>query len=216
MSKKISPIIAIILIFSSALLAQTEGRKGKKPIIIIPGILGSKLVNKETEEVVWVKFSPSKNDDLRLPVSLNLAANKDNLIATEIVDKVKITRFLPGISVYENLVNYLEKKMDYHRGSWERPLPADGEDTYYVFPYDWRRDNVETAHLLLKKIEKLKQNLNQPDLKFDVVAHSMGGLVVRYAAMYGMSDLKLKPQPDWSGAKHFDKVCCSAHRMKAR
>lgn len=206
MQKKISLIITIILVFSTVLLAQSEQKKGKNPIIVIPGILGSKLVNKETKEVVWVKFSGSKDDDLRLPISTNLIANKDNLIATELIDKVRITRFLPGISVYENLLDYLEKKMGYRRGSWDIPLSADYEDSYYVFPYDWRRDNVETAHLLLQKIEKLKAKLNKPDLKFDVVAHSMGGLVARYAAMYGASDLKENPQPNWLGAKHFNKV----------
>lgn len=206
MQKKISLIIATILVFSTVLLAQTEQKKGKNPIIIIPGILGSKLVNKETKEVVWVKFSGSKDDDLRLPISSNLIANKDNLIATEVVDKVRVIRFLPGVSVYESLLGYLEKKMDYRRGNWDIPLSADYEDTYYVFPYDWRRDNVETAHLLLQKIEKLKAKLNKPDLKFDVVAHSMGGLIARYAAMYGMSNLTEKPQPNWAGAKHFNKV----------
>jgi hypothetical protein len=200
-------VLLIILVFSAQLFAQqTETRKGKNPLIIVPGILGSTLVNKETKEIAWVKFSEAKSDSLRLPISPNLAANTDNLEASELVERVKISKFLPGISVYANLIEYLEKKAGYRRGNWELPQPADDQDTYYVFPYDWRHDNVETAHLLLQKIEKLKAKLKKPDLKFDIVAHSMGGLVTRFAAMYGMSDLNDKPVPNWSGAKHFDKI----------
>jgi pimeloyl-ACP methyl ester carboxylesterase len=52
----------------------------------------------------------------------------------------------------------------------------------------------------------LKRRLGKPDLKFNVIAHSMGGLVARYAAMYGNADLSPTPTPTWSGAKHFSKI----------
>ncbi|NJM52188.1 MAG: hypothetical protein HC846_01625 [Blastocatellia bacterium] len=133
-------------------------------------------------------------------------ANRDDLVATDIVDRVKIVRFLPGISVYSDLIDFLEKKAGYRRGNWDIPLSDDYQDTYYVFAYDWRRDNVESARLLIQKIEKLKAKLKKPDIKFDVLAHSMGGLITRYAAMYGTTDLTETPAPNWSGAKHFEKV----------
>ncbi len=81
------------------------------------------------------------------------------------------------------------------------------QDTFYVFPYDWRRDNVENARLLVRRIESLKRSLGKPKLKFNVVAHSMGGLIARYAAMYGNAELApVNPRPTWAGAKHFDKI----------
>ena len=206
MEKKITFVLTIILIFAAQLWAQTEERKGRNPIIIVPGIMGSKLVNPETNETVWVKFSAGRTDDLRLPVSPDLAANRDKLVATEIVDKIRVLKFLPGVSVYQELLEYLEKKAGYRQANWDIPLSDDDQGTYYVFPYDWRRDNVETAHLLLQKIEKLKIKLKKPELKFDIIAHSMGGLVVRYAAMYGLGDLTEKPRPNWTGARHFNKI----------
>ncbi|MCO5334401.1 MAG: hypothetical protein M9893_10415 [Pyrinomonadaceae bacterium] len=59
-----------------------------------------------------------------------------------------------------------------------------------------------------RRIEALKKKLKRPDLKFDVVAHSMGGLIVRYAAMYGDTEL---PSPihrsaPWAGAKLFENI----------
>jgi Lecithin:cholesterol acyltransferase len=84
-----------------------------------------------------------------------------------------------------------------------------GADKYYVFAYDWRRDNVENAQLLMRKIAELKQKIGNADLRFNVIAHSMGGLIARYAAMYGDADLPadgIKPNPNWNGAKQFNKI----------
>lgn len=206
MKAKLLVILTIISVFSLKIFSQIEPPQGKNPIIVIPGIMGSTLVNKKTKETAWVKFSEARPDDLRLPISPNLAANRDNLVAIDIVEKVQVIKFLSVISVYHDLLEYLEKKVGFTRANWEFPQKNDDRDTYYVFVYDWRRDNVENAHLLLKKIEKLKIKLKKPDLKFDIVAHSMGGLIARYAAMYGKSDLTDNPVPNWSGAKHFDKI----------
>lgn len=205
MRVKIALLLTIILVFSANLLAQAE-KKGKNPVIVIPGIMGSKLVNSKNDETVWVRLSEAKTDDLRLPVSPNLAANRDDLVATDIVDRYKIVKFLPGVSVYSDLIKFLEEKAGYRRGNWEVPLSTDDQDTYYIFAYDWRRDNVENAHLLLQKIAKLKAKLKKPNIRFDVIAHSMGGLIARYAAMYGNADLSEKPLPNWSGAKNFEKI----------
>ena len=97
----------------------------------------------------------------------------------------------------------------FREGNWDSPGKDDYRDTYYVFPYDWRRDNVESAQLLIKQIAALKAKLNQPNLRFNLVVHSMGGLVARYASRYGDADLpdegKLPP-PTWAGAAHVNKI----------
>ena len=49
----------------------------------------------------------------------------------------------------------------------------------------------------------------RPDLKFNIVAHSMGGLIARYAAMYGDADLPpddVAIHPTWLGAAHISKI----------
>ena len=47
----------------------------------------------------------------------------------------------------------------------------------FTFPYDWHKSNVETAILLKQKIDEVKRICSCE--KVDLVAHSMGGLVVR-------------------------------------
>jgi pimeloyl-ACP methyl ester carboxylesterase len=194
-----------------AIFAQSKLRKGKRPVIIIPGILGSELINSETKERVWINLSNSKTDGLSLPISPNLAQNKDKIVATRIIERAKVSAFLPEVSIYEALIRAMEQYGGYTKGDWENPDTAnDGNDKYYVFAYDWRLDNVENARLLIQKIEELKRRIGDEDLRFNVIAHSMGGLITRYAAMYGDTDLPAgngaNPVPNWSGAKHFNKI----------
>src|SRR5688572_24837030 len=180
---------------------------GKTPIIIIPGLTGSNLVNSKTGEEVWFKARRAKDDDIRLPISPNLSRNRDNLTVKDIIRKVEFFKVLPEIEVYERLIDALQTRGGYREANWTTATRKDAEDTFYVFPYDWRRDNVENAQLLIRRIEALKRRLGKPGMKFNVIAHSMGGLLARYAAMYGSADLGSgTPQPTWAGARHFDKI----------
>jgi pimeloyl-ACP methyl ester carboxylesterase len=192
------------------IFAPARARKDKLPVIVIPGILGSQLMNRRTREVVWPSAFRSSTDGLSLPTTPDLAANRDELVAERIVVTAKLARLAPDIYVYYELLNALRRFGNYRDGDLNNP-PADGDrDTFYVFPYDWRRDNVESAQLLFRRIEELKQKLGRPDLRFNIIAHSMGGLVARYAAMYGDADLPAddaaQPQPTWAGARHINKI----------
>ncbi len=202
-------IFSLFLIAASAVssTAQEPVNTGKAPIIIIPGLTGSDLYNSKTGEQAWFKPVRAKDDDLRLPISPNLARNRDSLVARDIMREVKIVSFLPEIEVYEKLISSLEARGGYKEGKWDAPAKDGDKDTFYVFPYDWRRDNVESARLLIRRIEALKRKLGKPQLKFNIVAHSMGGLLARYAAMYGNADIPTRGiNPTWAGAKHFDKI----------
>ena len=146
----------------------------------------------------------AKDDDLRLPISPDLKANRDNLVPVDIVREIQLIKFTPKVEVYQKLIETLqadgftEAKIDF-------PEPGGDADTFYVFPYDWRLDNVENAHLLLQKLDNLRAKLNRPDLKFNVIAHSMGGLIARYAAMYGNADLTSRAaRATWKGAPYFN------------
>ena len=191
------------------IFAEARTRTGKRPIIVIPGILGSQLVNKNTGKVAWPTVFRVSDNDLRLPISADLAANRDDLVASKILDTIKLAKLVPEVYVYHHLLVALKTFGGYAEGDWDNPAPAGDRDTYYVFPYDWRRDNVETAREFVRRVESLKTRLNRPDLKFNIIAHSMGGLVARYAAMYGDTDLPAddsQPVPSWSGANHISKI----------
>lgn len=196
-------LILLSAVYSSADSAVQNS--GKNPVIIIPGITGSQLINPTTGKAVWFGVKRDKTDDLRLPInSANLVRNRDSLRVGDIIREVELP-VLPDVEVYNAVIEAL-KSRGYTEASWEKPQAA---DVFYVFPYDWRRDNVEAAQLLMQKIASAKRALRKPDLKFDIIAHSMGGLIARYAAMYGTADLPregVTPAPTWAGAASIDKL----------
>jgi pimeloyl-ACP methyl ester carboxylesterase len=176
-------------------------------VIVIPGILGSELINPKTGETVWP--SAFRTSQEGLPISPNLAANRDDLVPGKIIETVKLARLLPEVYVYRDLLVALRRYAGYRDGDWNNPSADGYQDTFYVFPYDWRRDNVSNARELIRRIDQLKTKLQRPDLKFNIVAHSMGGLIARYAAMYGDADLPAGDgpiQPTWLGAAHISKI----------
>lgn len=206
--QKSSLILSLAIALLMGLTVLTVAAQDKTPVIIIPGLTGSELVNSKTNEVVWFKAPRSKDDDLRLPITANLTRNRDSLVPGDLLRSIKF-RLFPRIDVYGGLIEAFKTKAGYHEENWESPTENAGKSAIYVFPYDWRQDNVENARLLIRKIEKLKVRLKQPNLKFNIIAHSMGGLISRYAAMYGDADLPTggrKAMLTWAGAKHFEKI----------
>lgn len=176
-------------------------------MIVIPGILGTELINSKTGETVWP--SAFRTESEGLPISPDLAANRDDLVPGKILETVRLARVLPEIYVYRDLLDAMRRYAGYRDGDWENPGANGHQDTFYLFPYDWRKDNVANARELIKRVERLKSKLQRPDLKFNIVAHSMGGLIARYASMYGDADLPegVGPiQPTWAGAAHISKV----------
>jgi len=189
------------------IFATARVRTGKSPVIVIPGILGTELMNSKTGETVWP--SAFRTSQEGLPISPDLAANRDDLVPGKIIETVKLARLLPEVYVYRDLLLALRRYAGYRAGDWTNPAADDYEDTFYVFPYDWRQDNVSNARELIRRISQLKTKLQRPDLKFNIVAHSMGGLIARYAAMYGDADLPPGDgpiQPTWLGAAHIGKI----------
>ena len=189
------------------IFANARANTGKRPVVVIPGILGSELINPKTGERVWPSAFRTKQEGL--PISPNLAANRDELVPGKIVETAKLAKLLPEVYVYRDLLEALRRYAGYRQGDWENPSADGDRDTYYVFAYDWRRDNVDNARELVRRLQKLKDKLKRQDLKFNVVAHSMGGLIARYAAMYGDVDLPpgdLPIQPTWTGAAHISKI----------
>src|SRR3954468_3496994 len=171
------------------IFAQAREQTGKRPLIIIPGILGSQLVNRKTGETVWPSVFRSANDGLSLPLSPDLSENPDELVPQKIIDTLKLSRLVPEVFIYHELLKALEEYGGYREHDWENPGDGGDRDSYYVFAYDWRLDNVANAQRLMAKMDQLKRKLGRPDLKFNVVAHSMGGLIARYAALYGAANL---------------------------
>lgn len=190
-------LIAAVLACSAHLV-----RAQKEPVIIIPGLQGSELLDTRGKHV-WFSIKRGKPDDIRLPINtINFGRNRDTIKVGDIIRKVDI-KLLPDVEVYQSLIDALVAK-GYTEATWNNPR---AENVFYVFPYDWRRDNVENAQLLIRRMAAVRRSLRRPNLKFNILAHSMGGLIARYAAMYGSADLPREgTSPTWAGATYINKL----------
>jgi pimeloyl-ACP methyl ester carboxylesterase len=157
------------------------------PVILIPGLFGSKLRDRRSGVEVWpgnwrrVLFSDY--GDLALdfdPVTLEV--RRADLEAFEIADTVL------GQDFYGPIVSTLVNFGGYVRAAPGAPVRK-GERRLYVFAYDWRQDNVEQARGLEALIDAIREDHGNPDLRVDIVAHSMGGLIARYYLRYGPRDV---------------------------
>ncbi len=156
------------------------------PVIIVPGILGSRLRERKSGRELWpgsvfnVLFSARS---LALDIDpKTLEPRPDDIEAYDLFRGLLLSDF------YGAIIETLERQGGYVRG--EPGQSADvGTRRYYIFPYDWRQDNVVTARKLDALIERIRRDYGDPRLKVDIVAHSMGGLLTRYYIQYGVTDV---------------------------
>ncbi len=185
-----------------------------RPVILIPGLLGSILEQEDTGRRVWGSYfqmrfvSPHRglvdpaHDGLELPTaSTTLRDNRDGLVPGGLLEHMVLIPRVLSVRAYWSWVRSFTRR-GYVHGDIRQPHKG---DTCFVFDYDWRRDLVESAQALAERIEAIRSVNGDPDLKVDLVAHSMGGLILRYYLLYGASDVldgRAQPVPTMAGATH--------------
>ena len=98
------------------------------------------------------------------------------------------TERIAGRDYYGRIRDVLEDVGGYQLTVAGTPV-VDNKRRYYIFEYDWRQDNVVTARKLHQYLDQVRADHDDENLTFDIVAHSMGGLVTRYFARYGSVDV---------------------------
>ncbi|MFB3116053.1 MAG: esterase/lipase family protein, partial [Gammaproteobacteria bacterium] len=210
-----------------------EDNPDRNPIIVIPGVLGSKLVDTESGTVAWGEIgrgleNPKKDEEIRriaLPMheGKTLQELRDNVITESVLESIKITIY--GVTVEKNAYGNILASLGvggFINENYGETKTIDYGDRHYTsfqFAYDWRRDLVEAAKQLheyilekrtyvQKEIAK-RHGIENKDVKFNIVAHSMGGLVARYYLRYGVADLPddgSLPPLTWAGSRFVEQV----------
>ena len=157
------------------------------PVIFIHGVLGSRLRNTKTNEDVWPgaisRLFSHDYSDVAYDIDPQTLQPKPSTEAPyDIFDGAA------GKDFYGKIVHTLSEIGGYKLSKVGTKVNPN-QKNYYVFLYDWRQDNVKSAAQLADFIEQIRQDYNNPKLKVDIVAHSMGGLIARYYIRYGKQDV---------------------------
>ncbi|MEM7059302.1 MAG: hypothetical protein AAF557_17090 [Pseudomonadota bacterium] len=202
----------------------------RRPIVTIPGILGSRLRVGPGGEFIWggptkLSLDTTGADSIR-KLALPIGDGQQPLnTLTDGIDAAGVLRRanarILGTTVEEELYDGLVQSLNAGGYQFSRTLKEERERRganpgSFEFPYDWRRDIVEAAQVLDRFIERKAQQVVRvrkdlydvtfdPDrVRFDFVAHSMGTLVLRYWLMYGGAGLPEDgslPELTWAGAR---------------
>lgn len=159
----------------------------RHPVILIPGLLGSRLARADNGVELWPgstrKLLTSDYEDLALHIDPEtLEPIDDGLVPSGIFDGAA------GKDFYRRIIQVLRQAGGYRLARPGRPV-IEQTARLYVFTYDWRQDNVSTAQKLDDLIDQIRRDYKDPFLRVDVIAHSMGGLIVRYYERYGTADV---------------------------
>ena len=201
-------------------------RPSGNPVIFVHGTMGSRIVEHETGRVVWGEFAEGAANDyepeairgLALPMGRgrSLAALQDGTGPASIMNHVGLT-LLPGLRLdIGYYAGAMERFDDAVNGASPevRVARAIACDRCLEFSYDWRRSCDENAVQLArfiqaKKAEFVHRHGYPEDMKFDLIAHSLGTLVLRYYLRYGHQPLPRdgsRPVLTWAGASNVENV----------
>ncbi len=206
----------------------------RNPVIVIPGLMGSRLVNRDTGQVVWGAFT-RKAARLKKPEGMrqimldvwdvpddfgpeDVPHLEDRLVATGPISRIKVNAVfaIVTVRVYSAILGalgaggYVDQTfagLDY------------GPEHFncFTFFYDWRKDTVANAQELGRFIATTREQvvaarrergLPEREVRFDIVAHSLGSLVARYYLRYGTDDVlgDLPSEIPWRGAGDIDRL----------
>ena len=204
----------------------------RNPVIVIHGTLGSKLVDDRTGRVIWGAFGrpaanpsfPSGARSTALPMApgVPLSQLRDSVQTDGALEAFEVTAFrLPlEIRSYTQILRTLNAGGYRHQVSTPENAAVLGIDypTCFQFDFDWRRDISENARLLHEfivekrayiKDQRQRNGRAADDFNFNIVAHSMGGLLTRYYLRYGSQPLPddgSLPEITWDGCRYIEEA----------
>lgn len=168
----------------------------KTPVIIIPGIMGSKIEERNGSgfNQLFPKFFESQQIKLKNHIGYGNPISERPIVATDILRTYAFKDF------YGTLINTLTgpyRGYKLYNVNNPNQRTAAGCDfslqndnaNLYIFPYDWRSGNEQSARDLRDFIVCIGQRhggINNPNFKVNIIAHSMGGLVARRYILEGL------------------------------
>ena len=187
--------------FDPSLIPYTSDDPDIAPAVVIPGVMGSGLLRPDGTPV-WLNLRNAVGHfNLGLPFKLPLSECRDDLVPGALLGTDGVMPRLFGFTEYYDLLDLLES-------AGFRPANTTGGAgmIHHVFAYDWRRDVVESVRALDRTLEAMAEARDDPGLRFNIVGHSMGGLIARYYLRYGTAEPEEGAPVTWAGARRIQNL----------
>jgi hypothetical protein len=158
------------------------------PVVLIPGITGTVLIDATTSRVVWgdgKRLLVPRDGGLSTALPLDPAAPSP-AIATEAIRTIRLLGGLVRRDVYGPVIAWMEAN-GYRTGDLADPDP---DSTFYVFAYDWRRSAVDAAADLAERLEALRRARGEAVLRVHLLCQSNAAQIARYLVRYGGASLE--------------------------
>ena len=157
-------VVALSVVLSLISVATAVSQDQRRPLVFVPGIIGSVLVESgENGEAVWGSVrSLFKRNFTKLDLLPPYGPPVD-LVAHDILRGFPLLFGALSVGGYGGFIQFLVDELGYREGI-----------DLHVFSYDWRRTNFASAHLLSRFIDD-----KVGGKPYDLIAHSMGGIVTR-------------------------------------
>jgi len=153
----------------------------KTPVLFVPGLLSTRVYQNQAE--LWPNASRMVLD-LSDSFLNSLQLNNEFIPVDNSLDFREVIRTEPTINYTDGLIKEFEV-------AGYNTSEGSADQTFYTFPYDWRYGvsgtypiPENTSQRSLTNSDLLKAKIDQlaaisPTGKIDIVAHSMGGLILK-------------------------------------
>jgi pimeloyl-ACP methyl ester carboxylesterase len=188
-------------VFDPSLIRYASGDPDIPPAVVIPGVMGSGLLRPDGTPV-WLNVRNAIGHfNLSLPLKLPLSECRDDLVPGALLGTDAFMPRFFGFTEYYDLLELLE-------AAGFRAAKANGATgmVHHVFSYDWRRDLVETVRALDRTLDEMAEARGDPRARFNLIGHSMGGLIARYYLRYGTAEPVDGAPVTWAGARRIQNL----------
>ncbi len=158
------------------------------PIVLIHGFMASKLRDQDTGVEIWPGSASHAETTGYLDLALEIDPNTLDPLPSS-VEPFALAPLAGDLGLDDHILDVLSGPGGYSAARPGSPLTTPEKRRYYVFLYDWRQDNIDTARRLDAFLAQIRADYSDPALQVDVIAHGMGGLVIRYFLRYGTLDV---------------------------
>ena len=186
-------LFAVVLMAVAALLPSCTTKKppvleplrslsARRPVVLVPGLSGSQLRDRETGQVLWGNarslFLPRDGGySIANPLEPGFTALAEPFEPVYGFRLFGVRR----IEAYRSLVRLMERN-GYRYGDLAAPRRS---DDFFLLVYDWRLSNIHAARELAEQLERLRRVRGEEVLTVDLICQSDAGRICRYLSRFG-------------------------------